>query len=194
MDLESWVPERITIIVLMKLDRILLDVSYKLLIFPDLFSSSSAVSALWSVDVYSSVTLLHPLLPALAGLELDLGSFFHYYSFTALASSRRINLQYQASAGGWCILYTPLTPTLVWLPLNPEWLPILPWRVFTHRWIWFWCCSGAEVSASAWLMKSHMHFNLFLKKSEIRAEAKRGLTLNSQKREIAEISLIRDRQ
>lgn len=102
------------------------------------------------MDVYSSLLSQRW---ALAGLEHDLGSFFHYYSFTALASSLRINLQYQASAGGWCILYTLLTWTLVWLPLNPEWLPIRPRRVFTHRWIWFWCCSGAEVPASAWLMK-----------------------------------------
>lgn len=66
----------------MKLDRILLDVSYKLLIFPDYYSSCSAVSALGSVQLSSSVTVLHP---ALVGSEPDLESFFHYYSFSALA-------------------------------------------------------------------------------------------------------------
>lgn len=72
--------------------------------------------------------------------------------------SLRINLQYQPSGGGWCIRYTPRTHALVWLFLNPEWLPILPWRVFTHAdGFDFWCCSGADLQkVSGWREKPHV--------------------------------------
>ncbi len=74
-------------------------------------------------------------------------------------TSLRINLQYQPSGGEWCIPHTPRIYALVWLPLNPEWLPILPWRVFTHRWIWFCCFSGVELQrALDWREKPHVQW------------------------------------
>ncbi len=166
MELEPWVPERITIIVLMKLDRILLDVSYKLLIFPDYFSSCSAVSAL---GVSASLQLGNRPPPSTGWLGTWSWKFLPLLLIFSSGPSLRINLQYQPSGGEWCIPHTPRIYALVWLPLNPEWLPILPWRVFTHRWIWFCCFSGVELQRALDWRESHMYNENVLKGFNITA-------------------------
>lgn len=152
MELEPRVPERITIIVLMKLDRILLDaVDFSRLFFLLQCCFSSWISA--------TLQLGNRPPPSTGWLGTWSWKFLPLLLIFSSGPSLRINLQYQPSGGGWCIPHTPRTYTLGWLPLNPEWLPILPWRVFTHRWIWLWCYSSVELQwALDWREKPHVQW------------------------------------
>ncbi len=113
MELEPWVPERITIIVLMKLDRILWTFHTSCWFFQTIFPPAVLFQLLGQCNSPAGKpsSTQHWLARTWSWKFLPLLLIF------SSGPSFRINLQYQPSGGGWCIPHTPQIYALVWLPL-----------------------------------------------------------------------------